>query len=128
MFKNQIVITVLIVFGVITTAAVMPNKTIPPKYKNLKVLPKNITEAKLDSIMDQYNTSLGVNCDFCHTQKGESLAFEMDTKPEKKIARKMMLMTYEINTKHFFEKPNRIDGQRVTCNTCHNKKAIPEEQ
>ena len=127
--KKQFVIIILIMCGVISIAAVLPTKQVPPKFKNLKVLPKNISEVKLDSIMDQYNYSLGVKCNFCHAKNkaGTDLAFELDTKSEKIIARKMMLMTYDINTKYFFEKPNRIVGQRVTCNTCHNQKPIPEE-
>ena len=79
--------------------------------------------------MDKYNYALDVNCDFCHAKNkaGTELAFESDAKPEKSITRKMMLMTYDINTKYFYEKPNRVEAQRVTCNTCHNQKAYPEE-
>ena len=79
--------------------------------------------------MDKYNYALDVNCDFCHAKNkaGTELAFESDAKPEKSITRKMMLMTYDINTKYFYEKPNRVEGQRVTCNTCHNQKAYPED-
>ena len=127
--KNKFVIVALLFFAVVSIAAVLPIKQVPPKFKNLKILPKNISEAKLDSIMDQYNYSLGVKCDFCHAKNktGTDLAFELDTKSEKLIARKMMLMTYDINAKYFLEKPNRLDGQRITCNTCHNQKAYPAE-
>ena len=127
--KNKILVTALLFFAVISLAAILPSKQVPPKFKNLKVLPKNISEAKLDSIMDSYNASLGVKCDFCHSKNiaDTELAFELDTKSEKIITRKMMLMTYDINTKYFLEKPNRLVGQRVTCNTCHNGKAYPEE-
>ena len=127
--RNQFATVVIIFFAVSSIAAILPTKKNPPKFKNLKILPKNISEAKLDSIMDKYNFSLGVKCDFCHTKNkaGTDLAFELDTKPEKSIARKMMLMTYDINSKYFLEKPNRLEPQRITCNTCHNQKAYPEE-
>jgi hypothetical protein len=127
--KNQFVIIVALFFVVVSIAAVIPAKQNPPLFKNLKVLPKNISQAKLDSIMDKYNYALGVSCDFCHAKNkaGTELAFELDTKSEKIITRKMMLMTYDINTKYFYEKPNRVEGQRITCNTCHNQKPMPEE-
>jgi hypothetical protein len=100
----------------------MPN-TIPPKYKNLKVLPKNISEQKLDSIMDSYNKALGVDCNFCHVKgKGDELAFEKDDMPEKLISRKMMLMTNDINKRHFG------NYKEVSCVTCHNGKAHPKHE
>ena len=37
-----------------------------PKFKNLKILPKNITKEQLDSVMHNYSLSLGVRCNFCH--------------------------------------------------------------
>jgi Photosynthetic reaction centre cytochrome C subunit len=127
--KNQTIIIGLLFFAVVSIAAIIPVKQNPPLFKNLKVLPKNISQVKLDSIMDKYNYALGVSCNFCHAKNkaGTELAFELDTKSEKEITRKMMLMTYDINTKYFYEKPNRLEGQRITCNTCHNQKAYPEE-
>ena len=37
------------------------------KFKNLKVLPQDISESTLDSFMNLYCKALKVNCDFCHT-------------------------------------------------------------
>jgi len=35
-------------------------------FENLKVLPKDITKEKLDSVMANWSISLGVRCNFCH--------------------------------------------------------------
>ena len=81
----------IIIFAVIlllsSLAAVLPEAKDQPKFKNLKVLPKNISEEKLDSIMDNFNYSLGVNCIYCHVRadKGDELNFVSDGKSEKDI-------------------------------------------
>jgi Photosynthetic reaction centre cytochrome C subunit len=78
--------------------------TSPPErtFKNLKVLPKNIGEQELDSIMHTYTRGLGVKCEFCHVPTTDRKTdFISDEKPEKNIARKMMRMTNKINKKYF---------------------------
>jgi hypothetical protein len=103
-------------------AFAMPS-AVPPKYKNLRVLPKNISEKELDKIMESYNKALNVECNFCHVKgKGEELAFEKDDMPEKQITRKMMIMTNDINKRHFG------NYKEVSCITCHNGKAHPEHE
>ena len=110
----------IIIFIITAIAAKLPNETLPPKYKNLKVLPKNISEAALDKIMDSYNIALGVSCDYCHSKnnKTNNLVFEADSKPEKLVARKMMVMTNEMNKKYF-------KGTAVSCITCHRQQPYP---
>ena len=54
-------LTVLVIAGI--AAVSKPNR----KHKNLKILPKDISEQKLDSIMESYSKALGVSCNFCHT-------------------------------------------------------------
>jgi Photosynthetic reaction centre cytochrome C subunit len=122
MKKNSILVTISAIAFIVTAfAASLPSKTTPPKFKNLKVLPKNISEAALDKIMDNFNYSLGVSCDYCHSKKDKTndLAFELDKKPEKNMARKMMVMTNDMNKKYF-------GGEVVYCITCHRQKAYPE--
>jgi Photosynthetic reaction centre cytochrome C subunit len=74
-----------------------------PEFQNLQVLPKDISKHDLDSVMHFFTASLGVRCDFCHARKeGERMPdFASDDKPEKKIARKMMLMSIYINKTYF---------------------------
>lgn len=101
-----------------------------PVYKNLKVLPKNITEKQLDSVMDHFSLSLGVGCDFCHVENKATQVwdFATDSRKHKLIARDMMRMTTKINEKYFnmTGKINLDSKLMVTCFTCHNGKPEPE--
>lgn len=68
--------------------------------------------------MGAFRIALGVKCDTCHVQ-GD---FASDEKPEKEMARKMIVMTREINAKF-------PDGkQHVTCFTCHRGDEHPKTQ
>jgi len=122
-----------------------------PRFKNLQILPKDISKDDLDSVMHHFTASLNVKCNFCHVRNNETnkMDFAKDDKPEKLIARKMMLMSIDINTKYFkdieeemskekdhdMSDTNRIkiDGDSVrnmlsyvTCYTCHRGDAHPE--
>lgn len=123
--KQFTVTAVLALFVLIGIAAINAPSDKP---KNLKVLPKNISEKALDSIMDSYNAALGVNCNFCHKQDKVSNEFDYasDSKSEKLITRKMMLMTTDINKKYFKFNPASKDAiQAVTCKTCHRGNPMP---
>jgi len=104
--------------------------TAPPerKYKNLKILSKNIGEKELDSIMHKFTDGLGVKCNFCHVRGNDGKwDHASDEKPEKNIARKMMRMTTKINKK-YFEYAKNDEGTRVevlTCYSCHHGQAHP---
>ncbi len=60
-----------------------------PRYKNLKILPKNINKAQMDSVMHHFSQSLGVKCNFCHefNQEQKSMDFASDANEHKGIAR-----------------------------------------
>ena len=129
-FKKKIstvfVLTFLVIAGV---AAVATPKN---KHKNLKILPQDISEQKLDSIMESYSKALGVTCKFCHTEvKGfpDSLDYAVDDNPMKENAREMMRMTIYINKTHFyFDKNERPEYLKVVnCKTCHRGEPFPEE-
>jgi hypothetical protein len=104
----------------------------PPKNKNLKILPKNISHEDLDKVMDGFKAALGVKCNFCHAPLGDStsrkLDFPSDAKPEKNIARSMMRMTAKINKKYFsFNKDSQgVTIPAVSCVTCHRGNPHPE--
>src|SRR5450755_1801917 len=90
-----IMVSLFIVLGIAATK--------PPddhKFKNLKVLPKDISPEQLDKIMDGFKEALGVKCSFCHAPSKDSSIhhpdFASDDKPEKNIARKMWKMTAKI--------------------------------
>jgi len=115
-------ILVIFLFVVFCLAGIAAINAPYDKPKNLKILPKNISERALDSIMEKFNADLGVNCNFCHKQDKISQVFDYasDAKGEKAITRKMMTMTNDINKKYFnFNAADKNAVQAVTCFTCH---------
>jgi len=103
-------------------------------FKNLKVLPKDISEKALDSVMGEFCISLGVHCNFCHARKADTtqrgLDFASDKKEEKEIARHMYTMTANINNTFFNWKgstrPDTI--HTVICYTCHRGGKFPDSK
>lgn len=128
MSKKLITILVLTAFVVLGIAAAKPPEG---THKNLQVLPKDISDQKLDSMMDSYNKALGIGCGFCHSpakNNADSLDFAIDENPMKENARKMMRMTIDINKNNFyFDKSIRPEYLNVVnCKTCHRGEAYPE--
>jgi hypothetical protein len=117
-----------------------------PRFTNLQILPKDISKDGLDSVMHHFTASLGVKCNYCHVSNQETrkMDFAKDDKPEKQIARKMMLMTIDINKNHFEQIAETMDSGKmalptdtssvsymlkyVTCYTCHHGDAHPENK
>lgn len=111
-----------------------------PEFKNLQILPKNISEDALDSVMHHFTSALNVRCNFCHARNDETrkMNFASDERPEKLITRKMMLMAIDINKNHFQqieEEQGKPSGDTasvnymlkyVTCYTCHRGDPHPE--
>lgn len=128
--KNKIlIISTLLVFVLLGMAAIKP---VVQKDRNLKVLPKNISDAKLDSIMQTYNIALGVKCNFCHVPMKnitDSLDYVSDAEPNKENARKMMKMVIHINKTNFYFDKNvePVYLNTVTCKTCHRGEPFPPE-
>lgn len=90
-----------------------PEKTAGEALKNVQIL-KDVSVTDFTNAMWFIAGSLGVPCQHCHEAANES-----DAKPAKLMARKMILMTREINAANF--------GGRtvVTCNTCHQGSIRP---
>jgi hypothetical protein len=118
----------------IVTMAVAFTAPAPPDngFKNLKILPKDISHENLVKIMHGFNDALGVKCNFCHAPFKDTAQhhpdFASDDKPEKNIARSMMKMTIKINKK-FFEAKHPFIGDStlsVSCITCHHGSPHPE--
>ena len=127
--KTILASSALLIFLIIGVSAVKPNKQ---KERNLKILPKDISDAKLDSIMQTYNIALGVKCNFCHVPRRfmpDSLDYVSDAEPMKENARKMMKMVIHINKTNFYfnkeEEPEYL--HTVTCKTCHRGEPFPPE-
>src|SRR2546421_4075435 len=68
----------------------------PPPLKNVKLL-KGMSHDQLISVMHDWSTSLGQRCDFCHVVNPDHSGFELDTKPQKNVARKMLTMVKNLN-------------------------------
>jgi hypothetical protein len=106
--------------------------TTPAKDRNLKVLPKDISDEKLDSIMHTYTKALGTNCRFCHVPTmvfPDTLDFASDNEPMKENARNMMRMVIDINKKNFwFNKEDKPEFLHVvSCITCHHGEELPPQ-
>ncbi len=127
--KKFIAVFALSAFAIAGLAAVSSKKE---KHKNLKVLPQDISDQKLDSIMESYNKALGVNCGFCHKEVKEfkdSIDYVSDENPMKENAREMMRMTIYINKTHFyFDKTMQPEYLKVVnCKTCHRGEPYPAD-
>jgi hypothetical protein len=119
-------------FSGIVTFMIAGVSLVAHKERNLKILPKDISDQKLDSIMQSYNVALGVKCNFCHVPMKnlpDSLDYASDADPMKEEGRKMMRMTIDINkTNFYFDKKQRPEYlHTVTCKTCHRGEAFPPE-
>jgi len=131
MFKKKKFITVLALVALVI-AGVAAVKAPTGKDRNLQVLPKNISDQKLDSIMHTYNIALGVTCKFCHVPMKDlpdSLDYPSDAEPMKENARKMMRMVIYINKTNFYFDKN-VEPEylhTVTCKTCHRGEPLPPE-
>jgi hypothetical protein len=98
------------------------------RYKNLKVLPKDITEKEMDSVMHHFTASLNVKCTFCHIKREgeEHPDFASDENKHKLVARDMIRMTNKINKKYFnLASDMRKASLMVTCYTCHHGSSEP---
>jgi hypothetical protein len=125
------VLGVLITVVTISVAAIEPPNQ-KYEFKNLKILPKDISSEALQKIMvDEFQDGLGVGCNFCHAQEKGSLHLDYasDEKPEKEIARSMMLMAMDINKKYFgVEHPLIGDSlMTISCVSCHHGTAHPDK-
>jgi hypothetical protein len=86
----------------------------PQPPKNLKVL--KVPPTDIRATMQSYRLALAVQCEFCHV-KGD---FASDENPKKDIARKMIVLTQDVNGKF-------PDGkEHVTCYTCHRGDQQPK--
>jgi hypothetical protein len=131
--NKKAVVAASLATAIITCAAGIKAPEPSNGYKNLQVLPKDISTKDLQKIMvDEFQDGLGVTCGYCHAQEKDGslhLDYASDEKPEKLISRKMMLMSIEIN-KNYFQVDRPVLGSgvlSVTCFTCHQGAAHPPQ-
>lgn len=131
MRKSYLLTVFIVVMIALLFAFTAPDKS-RRLYKNLKVLPKDITKPEMDTLMRGIARSLGVKCDYCHVRNvgKEGLDFASDEEETKLTARDMMRMQAKINKKYFNVKEAGRPGTKlqVTCYTCHHAQAIPAKK
>ena len=131
-------IGVLVVIAAIVILGTAATKPPGSQYRNLKILPQDISEKQLDSIMDTYCKALKVSCDFCHSEAtnkfplttlDNSIDYALDNEM-KEQARKMIRLTIDINKTYFYKdsatKTENINV--ITCNTCHRGNPYPAHE
>lgn len=101
-----------------------------PGYKNLQILPKDITRQQMDSVMHHFTDALNVRCSFCHVRNDSANRwdFASDANPHKNKAREMMKLTDKINDDYFNytgEERTITTQLMVTCYTCHHGSTDP---
>ncbi|MGB7925319.1 MAG: c-type cytochrome [Pyrinomonadaceae bacterium] len=95
------------------------DKPVEQTQKNIQVL-KGLPTSQLFITMNFMRASLGVSCAYCHVYGGEDKwEWEKDDKPQKRTARRMIQMVFDIN------KANFNGEKRVTCYTCHRGQTEP---
>ena len=145
------IVIAILAFGCTTNSTQAPTQApaaqaaSPAGFKNLKVLPRDLTRDQLLAIMRTFTRSLGVKCNTCHvvtaTEPKEELDFASDAKNEKRVARVMIQMTRQINDE-WLERVEQVEGPapekradaaeaapeepRVGCWTCHRGHIEPE--
>ena len=131
MFKKRKLVVTGVLLSLVVAGVAAINS---PRFKdrNLKVLPKDISDEKLDSIMKTYTVALGVDCKFCHRpfkDFPDSLDYVSDIEPMKENARDMMRMVIDINSKYFYfdstQRPEYL--HTITCKNCHRGQPLPPE-
>jgi len=98
-----------------------PSPPLPGPGKELHVLHlKNMIE--LQTYMKGITEALGVDCKYCH----DLSAFWNDTE-NKKIAREMMVMMNDFNTRigEFQKKFMKKEEAKISCFTCHHGQKEP---
>lgn len=88
-------------------------------FKNIKVF-KKLPSDQLVPMMHNWNTSLGVECSFCHVVGKGHEGFALDDKPTKNTARQMVLLVQHLNANE-----KSID-HKATCFMCHHGRPEPE--
>jgi hypothetical protein len=93
-----------------------PEQSAGEQYKNIQVI-KDIPETAVTPLMATFQTALGVECTYCHSQA----AYDSDALKTKITARKMMVMVADLNRREFGGR------EAVTCITCHRGETTPDQ-
>jgi len=129
--NRKTAVAVLIIAGIVMGGCVATRTGKKnEEFKNLKLLPKDISSKELSRIMvDDFSDGIGASCNFCHAEDKNSHKpdYVSDANPMKEAARSMMKMTLNINRQFIHVKQPRISDSVlvVTCTTCHRGNPYP---
>jgi hypothetical protein len=103
--------------GTQSAVAQAPGQNSDQFYKNIQVL-KGLPADLMVPSMQYMEIALGVHCVYCHDD--DNTKRELDTKPQKATARRMIQMVADVNK-------NTFNGRAaVTCYTCHRGHTRPD--
>jgi hypothetical protein len=90
-------------------------------FKNLQMF-KELKAGQIPGIMETWSRSLGTSCKHCHVVD----QWAKEDKPEKQVARDMLQMVGEINSKLLANIKN-LDSKnpKIACWTCHEGRIKP---
>ena len=112
----RILLTILIALPLFAQPPAGEKKGGPQPHKNLKIL----TDAEVRPMMGAFASGLGVKCTECHVQADGKMDFASDANPKKEVARTMITMVREDNSKFLASKT------QLTCYTCHRGELMPK--
>jgi hypothetical protein len=124
-------IALVFVATAVVGATMVAHAQFPVTFKNLKVLPKDISRGELMMQMREMAGALGVRCGYCHAGGNpatlEGVDFPSDSLETKRVARVMLRMTRDINSE-WLPTTGRDTTRmaRVSCTTCHHGSRRPE--
>lgn len=99
-----------------TVAAQGAAQKMEDAFLNIKSLRGHPAD-QMNPTMVMFEAALGVGCGYCHD--ADATKRELDTKPQKTVAREMIEMVNAINR-------NSFKGEKkVSCFTCHSGRAVP---
>jgi len=109
--------------GVGRAEAQAPGKWPPDSLVNVQVIPKTTSPMQVWGMMRNIAGSLGVSCTFCHVGSDsaplERIDFASDQKRNKVVARQMMRLVQEVNSRLDTIPARPTPALGVTCATCH---------
>ena len=122
--RSNVLSALVILLGMGLALAGPARAQIPDEFTNLKILPKDIAKQDLVRIMRGFTAALGVRCSGCHVPGDnpnslDGFDFASDEPEQKAVARAMLQMVNEINTK-LLPATGREDVAEVRCITCHH--------
>jgi len=100
-----------------------PGKWPPDSLVNVQIIPKTTSPLQVWGMMRNIAFGLGVTCTFCHVGQEDApfaqIDFASDQKRNKLVARQMMRLVQEVNSRLDTIPARPLPHVVVACETCH---------